>query len=171
MRTTLHFDRAFAPCLYEGTVKELICRMKYTRAPHLARPLSELMINHIHKHRLDTSYLDMLIPIPLHPAKLRERTFNQAQALAEPLAQALSLPCRPGLLRRGRHTRTQTNLDRLRRSANVEDSFRITDPAAVCNAHILLVDDVYTTGATCSAAARALKEAGARIVHAMTLAH
>ncbi len=171
MRATLHFDRAAAPCRFEGTIQELIHRLKYRGHVKLALPLSTLMARHIVTHGLPIDHFDMIMPIPLHTARLRERGFNQAHALAQPLARAFAKPLADGILRRHRATRTQTDLAPAERIANVAGSFSVTAPAVVHGKHILLVEDVYTTGATCSAAACALKSAGAGIVQAITLAN
>lgn len=113
-----------------------------------------------------------LCPIPLAPARLRQRGFNQAERIAAGLARRWSLPLLPGVLRRLRETRTQTRLDPAGRRANVAGAFAATRPEAVevSGSRVILVDDVLTTGATIAAAADALQGAGWMELGAVTFA-
>jgi ComF family protein len=105
----------------------------------------------------------------LHPARERERGFNQAALLAEWLSERLSLPLRPAL-ERVHYTTTQTAFDRAERMQNLRGAFRLRKKADVRSLRVLLIDDVLTTGSTLSECARVLKEAGAQSVHAATAA-
>ncbi len=102
---------------------------------------------------------EALVPVPLHPARLRSRGYDQALELARPLARSLGLPLLVGALRRVRATAPQTHLDRHARRRNLAGAFRVRD-GVVLPAHVALVDDVLTTGATLRAAATALRDAG-----------
>ncbi|HSM57314.1 MAG TPA: phosphoribosyltransferase family protein [Candidatus Sulfomarinibacteraceae bacterium] len=113
--------------------------------------------------------VDLVVPIPLHPERKRERGYNQAALLAEQLCQRLALPVDRGILRRIRHTRPQIGLDREQRKENVAGAF-VALSEGVADLNILLIDDVCTTGATLSAAATALLDCGARRVSAYCLA-
>src|SRR5204863_9391333 len=119
--------------------------------------------------RLRDHHFDVIVPVPLHPARQRERGFNQASLLAELLSVHTSIPCRP-LLERIRYTTTQTALDRSERMENLHNAFRLRKNANVRGLHVLLLDDVLTTGSTLSECARVLKRAGAISVHAATAA-
>jgi ComF family protein len=113
--------------------------------------------------------IDVVIPIPLHPARYRERGYNQAEMIARGVARGLQVPMAPRALRRDRHTGTQTTLDNDARRRNVDGAFRgITDD--IRDRVVLLCDDVLTTGATLRSAARALLQAGAASVVGGTLA-
>lgn len=170
-RKPLYFDRALSPLRYEGPVKELLHQFKYSQKDYLGKPLSDFIISFLREYNFPVDYMDMLIPIPLHEAKLREREFNQAYILSAHVAAAFNKEvCGTALIRR-RATRTQTDLKPEERFTNVENCFAVTDSAKIKSKNILLVDDVLTTGATASEAARTLKEAGARIVFALTLAN
>jgi competence protein ComFC len=171
LKTPLYFDRAFAPCIYEGAIKDLIREFKYRKTDYLADTLSKLMVDFIREYDLPISSIDVIIPVPLHPARLREREFNQAELLTKNIASAFALMVSADNLVRLRHTRTQTELESSKRLENVKDSFSVKSPDRVKGKNILLVDDVMTTGATSSEASRALKNAGANKVFVLTLAN
>ncbi|MFA5096547.1 MAG: ComF family protein [Candidatus Omnitrophota bacterium] len=169
LRKNLSFDRAYSPCLYEGIAKKLIHEFKYRGKDHLGKPLSKIMIDFIREYDLPVDYLDCIIPMPLHKTRLRERDFNQAEVLGRHIGAEFKkdlLTC----LNRHRPTRTQTELPPQQRFANVKGSFSVAKGASLNKRNILLIDDVLTTGATSSAAAACLKEAGADIVFVLTLA-
>jgi ComF family protein len=167
----LHFDRAFSPTFYEGTIKELIHKFKYKGKDYLGALLAKPMLEFIKEYQLPMDYLDLVIPVPLHKTKLREREFNQAEILGAYIASAFAKVIRSDILVRHRATLTQTTLESEQRLLNVKNCFSVTDAQAIREKNILLVDDVLTTGATCSEAALALKNAGAKIVFALTLAN
>jgi ComF family protein len=115
-------------------------------------------------------WADGIVPVPLHPARLAERGFNQAELLAAPCAARWGVPLLGRALARVRATRPQAELDAEARQANVRGAFRVARPGQVRGRRLLLVDDVLTTGATVSAAARALRAAGAAAVGVVVLA-
>ena len=171
VRKELHFDRAFSPCVYEGVLKELIHAFKYQGKDYLGPTLTRLMTEFIEEYNLPMDLLDLVIPIPLHKTRLREREFNQAQILSNHIARKFNKKVSHDNLRRLRLTKTQTELEIGERLLNVKGSFTATKKEDIKGKNILLVDDVLTTGATCSEAAYALKDAGANIVFVLTLAN
>lgn len=171
IRNSPCFDRAFSPCVYEGVTKELIRQFKYQGKDYLGPLLAMFMVDFIRQYGLPMDVVDCIVPVPLHGVRMREREFNQAEALARPLAEAFSKELMRDCLMRTRHTRPQAELDGTKRTANVRGVFRVRDGQAVRGKNILLVDDVLTTGATSSEAACVLKESGAHIVFVMTLAN
>ncbi|MFA7652864.1 MAG: ComF family protein [Candidatus Omnitrophota bacterium] len=171
LRNKLRFDRAFSPCLYEGVLKELIHEFKYKGKTHLAQPLSKMMTDFIREYDFPIEYMDFIIPMPLHKAREREREFNQAEVLGRHVAFEFNKGLKNNLLRRERLTQTQTGLANDRRFLNVENSFNVAKDIDLKDKNVLIVDDVLTTGATSSAAAAALKSAGANIVFVLTLAN
>lgn len=165
----MHMDFAVAVVRSKGLARDLIHRFKYGREFHLRRVLGEWLLEAFEDERLAAMEAPRLVPVPLHPARRRERQFNQAEALAEWVARRRGLRVvRP--LRRRRHTITQTHFDRRERMQNLRAAFALRQNAAVKDQSFLLVDDVLTTGATLDECARVLLEAGARAVRAITVA-
>lgn len=113
---------------------------------------------------------DVAVPVPLHPARLRERGYNQAELIARPLARKLGLPLGAYLLVRTKPRPPRLLLSRRERWQTVRGAYEIRKGARVDNLRVLLIDDVFTTGATLDACARALKQAGAKSVAGLTVA-
>jgi len=155
------FARACAAFLHGGALAEAIYRLKYEGREELARPLGTLFAG------CELPRADVVAPIPLHPARLRHRGYDQAALLAREAGRRFGLPVRP-VLARVRTTRQQVGLDRARREENVRGAFRALPGAA--GVRVCLVDDVLTTGATAAEASRALLSAGAIRVEVRTLA-
>jgi competence protein ComFC len=165
----LDFDSAIASYRSRGLVRDLVHAFKYGRQRHLRHPLAEWLGETMNDPRLRGRRFDMIVPVPLHPARERERGFNQATLLAELFARRAAVPLRP-VLERIRYTRTQTAYDRAERMENLRDAFRLRKNLNVRELHVLLIDDVLTTGSTLSECARVLKKAGAVSVYAATAA-
>jgi ComF family protein len=156
---------AFA--LYGGPVAVALRRLKYGDRPDLAGPLGHLLRRAARDARLCA---DLVVPVPLHPARLAERGYNQAALLGAAAASELGAPLAATALRRTRHTPQQARLDRARRLENVARAFQVRDPGRVRGRRVVLVDDVTTTGATLAACAEALRAAGAASVQALVVA-
>ncbi len=151
--------------VYGFPLDRLVPRFKFHRDLAAGRLMSELMARAL----ASAPRPDALVPIPLHVRRLRQRGYDQALELARPLADALALPLRTDLLRRSRPTAPQSELDAAGRQRNVAKAFAVP-PGMTLPAHVCLVDDVMTTGATLQAAARALRTAGATRVDAWVCA-
>ncbi len=164
------FDFAWSACLYEDPLKELIHLFKYNQKTQLRRLFADAMISFIKGYDLDIGQFDAIVPIPLSSTRLRERGYNQAHLLAKELAQAFSIPVEENHLRRARHTGPQSFLDEKQRWTNIKGAFTIRKLKNLQHKNILLIDDLLTTGATASEAARVLKDAGAGTVGVLTLA-
>ena len=158
------FDFAYCFGSYEGVLRELIHLYKYSRMRPLARPLGAMLARALPR---DTSF-DAVVPVPLHWRKKWQRGFNQSELLARQIARRCGIPLRRPVRRR-RATLVQAGLSNTRRRQNVAGAFA-AKAGNVRGLRILLVDDVMTTGATASACARALKQAGAESVTLLTLA-
>jgi ComF family protein len=165
----IYFDAAVAAYRGRGIVREVIHEFKYGRRIHLRHLVARWLRSALDDERLLGRCFDVIIPVPLHPTRQRERGFNQATLLAELLSAQTSIRCKP-LLERTRYTTTQTALDRSERMENLHNAFRLRKNADVRGLRVLLVDDVLTTGSTLNECARVLKRAGAFSVHAATAA-
>jgi competence protein ComFC len=166
---TIYFDAAVAAYRGRGIVRDVIHELKYKRQMHLRHLVARWLRAALDDERLRNQQFDVIVPVPLHPARQRERGFNQASLLAKLLSAQTSIPCRP-VLKRIRYTTTQTALDRSERMENLHNAFRLRKNADVRGLRVLLIDDVLTTGSTLSECARVLKRADACSVHAATAA-
>ncbi len=165
----LHFRYARSAVVAGEQVLELIHRYKYQRAfwfePLLADWLVEAAAPELRKENWD-----LIVPIPLYPARQREREFNQAERMARRLAAATGLKLASRAVRRVRPTATQTMLNRDERRDNMRRAFAVRLAGAIEGKRVVLIDDVLTTGATTSACAQALRQAGAADVCVWTVA-
>ena len=165
----LHFVTARAAVVANDLLLDVIHRYKYKRAVWFEPFLADLLVR-LAKPALQTVRWDLIVPVPLHPLKKREREFNQAERLARRLSRATGIPVESRLLRRIEFTRTQTQLTRTERATNVRSAFAVRRGKRLTGERIVLLDDVLTTGATTSACAMALKAAGASEVCVLTVA-
>jgi ComF family protein len=143
-----------------GTIQHLLHQLKYKNHPEVGVVLGKL-----YGSKLKSSLpfpVDLIIPVPLHPTRLRRRGYNQSGKFAEGLSAELSVPFTDDVMRRNVKTSTQTRKSKLMRWENVDHIFSVINPAAVKDQHVLLVDDVITTGATIEACGNALLESGCR---------
>jgi ComF family protein len=174
-RSRLDIMRAVT--VYDGAMREAIHRLKYARKRILARPLGALMADYLGDggtpdgpRRIVPGEVEVVCPVPLHPARARERGFNQSELLAREICERVGLALDASLLRRVRDTAPQVSLDRRDRAANVRGAFAAAAPDRIEGRRVLLVDDLATTGATLEECARVLRRAGAASVAALTLA-
>jgi ComF family protein len=159
------WDAAWSPFRYGWPLDRLEARYKFGRDLAAGRTLAELW------RRLPppAARPALILPVPLHRARLRQRGFNQALELARPLGRSLGVPVRHGLLLRARATAAQSELDAAARRRNVRGAFAVHAGAALPS-HVAVLDDVMTTGATLAECVRALKRAGAQRVDVWALA-
>ena len=153
----------------KGVLRELIHRFKYGGHYHLRRVLVEFLLDAMQDSRLQAAPVDCLVPVPLHPTRLRERGFNQAEALAEAVSKRACVPVLKCIERR-LYTKTQTRFDRTERMQNLRNAFALRENSNVCGKHLVLLDDVLTTGSTLHECAVVLRTAGAESVRAVTVA-
>ena len=165
----IHFDTAVAAYRSRGIVRQIIHTFKYGHQIYLRHLVARWLYAALDDERLSNRRFDIIIPVPLHPTRQRERGFNQASLLAELLSAEISIQSKSAL-ERIRYTPTQTALDRAERMENLHKAFRLRKNADVRRLRVLLIDDVLTTGSTLSECSRVLKRAGAISVHAATAA-
>ncbi len=171
------FERAVAYAFYQDRMRGVIHALKYDRMHPAARRMGRMLAQAIATLAAEAPAEMLLVPIPLHRSRQAERGFNQARLLATHALKALRsshpqwrLTMAPAALMRLRATESQASLTPRERRMNVRGAFSVSDPSAVKDRHILLIDDILTTGATARAAALALKRAGAATVWVATLA-
>jgi len=156
---------SFSLLRYQGGVKRCITGFKFHQQLAFANLFAKLMSEQL-RHR-DT-LPDCLIPIPLHPVRLRRRGFNQSLEVARQLGKTLNIACRPDLLKRVKATRAQSDLKFKQRKANLHRAFQCT--STTLPEHIALLDDVMTSGHTSAEAAKTLLNQGAKCVEVWTIA-
>lgn len=163
------FAIARGALLFAGTTRDLIHEFKYSGKVMLRRPLALLAAD-----RLDSFAVgfgaDLIVPVPLHTKRLRQRGFNQAVLLGEIFSKRWGVPLQRNNLQRNRWTEPQVNLAASARPENVKGAFALTAPVQIAGKRILLVDDVYTTGSTVRECSRVLMAAGATAVAVLTVA-
>lgn len=161
---------ALMPYVEEGTIGKLIHILKYQYAEDVMRVVRQIITTSITQHRFLFEKGDIIIPVPLHKKRYAERGFNQAAYIGRELSQLLDIPIEEHALLRHRYTPHQARLDREARLENVQDAFLVQQPSHVAGKSIVLVDDVFTTGSTMQSCAVALRQAGAREVHGVSVA-
>ena len=150
-------------------MRTAIHRFKFKKRKNLAEPLGILLVKYLsHAPMLDMNELELIIPVPLHKKRERQRGFNQAKLLAEIIGRYYDKPV-ASALERLKNTKAQFDLPREERFQNIKQAFKVVDPKSVYNKRVLLLDDIYTTGATIAECSKALKIAGARRVEVLTL--
>jgi ComF family protein len=161
------FTAARACGVYEGALRASVLLLK--RQPHICRNLREQLVKTQKEYPL--SRATRIVPVPLHPEREKARGFNQATLIGRELSLATLLPLDEVSLVRTQHTnRHRAGMDARGRRETVADAFRVTYPALIAGERVLLVDDVFTTGATVSSCAKTLLDGGAAEVYVLTLA-
>jgi ComF family protein len=169
-RGDFRFDGSRSAGRFEGNLREAIHALKYRGRTRLAQPLGEMLAHCWAQFAPQGAEVQLVIPVPLHVTRARERGFNQSELLARVVAQTHEVALNTTVLRRVRPTRPQIALSRSERADNVRGAFEVRDASAVKGHTVLLVDDMFTTGATLNECARALRHAGAEGVYCLTLA-
>ena len=169
LQGTFAFDEAWSVCLYNESAQKLLHAFKYNSKTSLAKTFVPLMIDFIDRHHIPLQKFDLISPIPLHPVRLRERGYNQSALLSLPLSGHYKIEHTENLLVRQKVTTTQTELVAKQRWTNMEGAFRMKNSTDLAGKSVVLIDDLFTTGATVHSAAENLKKAGAARVGVLTL--
>lgn len=154
----------------QGKVQNLIHHLKYKNRPLLGNLLGEMCGRELSKSNY-ASVIDLIIPVPLHPSRLKSRGYNQSHCIAEGLAATLQIPLGEKYLHRSKSTSTQTHKGRFERFENMVEVFCLENAGDLVGKHILLVDDVITTGATLEACALCLLEVSGLKISIMAIAY
>ncbi len=155
-------------CTYRGPMRNLIHSFKYNNCDYLSKFLSQLIIKQLKTIKFNALYYDFIVPVPLHPYKIKLRGYNQAELIAFYIAKYFQLPLKNDIIISKYIKNSQTKFSSRKRKENVRGKF-ITKKD-LSNTNIILIDDVFTTGSTISACWRSLKEKGANKIYAITLA-
>lgn len=163
------FDHILSVWQYSERIQQLIQEFKYSKTKILARPIGVAMAACVFEH---PEYLtaDLIVPVPLHKTRFRERGFNQSSLLAEIVAQKLAIPVAANVLTRIRNTRQQAQLNAAEREENVQGAFALRNEEVLKDRTVILVDDVFTTGATLRLCAQCLKNGDPQKILALTAA-
>lgn len=159
-----YFDKAVSLAKYDSVWKEIVHRLKYNDRTDLADPLAELI-----SAKVDLEY-DLIVPVPLHPKRLKERGYNQSALLAKKIAKDTGFKCVFNALLKKENSAHQVGYSAKERVENVKGTFMLSPSVDIKGKDVLLIDDVITTGATLNECAKVLKENGAGRVDVMTLA-
>jgi len=154
--------------IFDDFYKVLIHKFKYKGKVSLGKKLSKKLGEEIKKDKRFSSF-DFLIPVPLHPARKRERGYNQSEVMGEVISKELDISFLKNVLKRIKNTKDQTKLNDEQRRKNVKDAFKVSFPEMIKDKKIILVDDVITTGATLDECAKVLKDNGAKKIVGVTL--
>lgn len=167
--TKIFFDRAVATAYYETVLKEAIHQFKFNYKTGLGKHLAQLMIANL-SEELAISQYHVILPVPLHKIRQRHRGYNQSAILAKYIARYCKIPLMVDNLVRIRYTDSQALLEgRKARQTNVKNAFRVIHPTSLRDKHVILIDDVVTTGATVNECSKTLKEAGVKFILVLTL--
>ncbi len=174
LATPRRFAAARAAGVYDSTLTAVIHRFKYQAKIEMSEPLGYLLWTTFRQYWKEKD-IDLIVPVPLHRMRLRKRGFNHVHLIIKEWCRVVPeivMPriARKNILERTRHTEPQTALGSKQRLVNIKNAFRVSDGQKVTDKRILLVDDVYTTGATANECARVLTKAGAKQVDVLTLA-
>ena len=163
------FDRAISPLSYAGAAASLVLNLKFHRKKYLAAPMARLMTDKLLEEEL---VADLVLPVPLHPNRKKQRGYNQSELLGAEIAKALCLPLDLTSVLRVKDTAASSSLQggRQEREENMKDAFAVADAEAIKGKTVLVVDDVLTTGTTANELAKVLKKAGAKRVLVLTFA-
>ena len=170
------FERAVGHAVYEDELREMVHLLKYQRMSSMAKPLGGMLARAIEMLESEAGRDLLVVAVPLFPAKERERGYNQAVLLADAALVELKksrpkwrLQAAHGVIRRVKDTRSQFELTPRGRRRNLQGAFSVSDSTKLIGREVLLVDDIYTTGATARACARVLRQAGASKVWVATV--
>jgi ComF family protein len=163
------FDRALSVCQYDETVRDIIAAYKYQNKPYIGKDLVSI-INKFLGGRIAELFPELIIHVPLHVKRLKERGYDQAYILADGIGRELNIRVSYKNLVRTSYTTPQVDLNGMERMKNVKGAFFVTDPAELKDRSILLIDDVFTTGATIKECVKVIKKAGAGKVYVLTFA-
>ena len=165
----IYFDKCRSLSTYNNVVRTLIHELKYNETTKIAHYLADHTIKYLHA-RNPFPEVDFVCPVPLHPTKKRERGYNQAAIIARDIADHFKWEYKPDLIKRTKYTESQSRLPPHKRKDNVSRAFSIDRNSILYEVNILIIDDVFTTGATVNSICRILKEYRVDKIYVLTVA-
>jgi ComF family protein len=165
-----YFTMARALGAYEGSLQEAIHRWKYRGKTYLTPFFAQWMAEGLNRY-WEPDAFDLLVPVPLHPQRLRERGFNQVLLLVKEISVRTGIPYEKKILQKKRPTTPQVALSGMERERALRGAFHVIGKEGLTGRSVLLIDDVYTTGATVNECSKVLRRGGAKRVDVLTLAH
>ncbi|NLK21800.1 MAG: ComF family protein [Epulopiscium sp.] len=162
------YEKGWAVFVYEGLIRDMMYRFKYGGYKEYARYLGHLMADKI-RNEAPNEKFDLIIPIPIHPNRKKSRGYNQGEELAKTISKELNSPMDTSILIRTKETRPQSGLTIIERKNNIKNAFKIKINMDLKQMKILLVDDIYTTGATINSCAKLLKNKNAGKIYFVSL--
>lgn len=168
-KTTITYGLALYKLRKKSYLEQVLFAMKYSNQPQIGALLGQQYGSILYKNFIIQT-IDCIVPIPLHKKRLRERGYNQSVFFAKGLSASLNIPSYPTCIERTRHTPSQTNKSKEERMINLQNGFKVTQIDLITHKHVLLADDILTTGATLIAGTKALLAAGAKQVSIATIA-
>ncbi|MFH1868981.1 MAG: ComF family protein [Candidatus Omnitrophota bacterium] len=169
VKKTYSFDAAWQCCTYDGLIKDLIHNFKYSRKLFLKNILSDILYDFLTKH-INYMGLDLILAVPMHRICANKRGFNQSLLLSKELSRRLGLPYSSNCLVKTKNTRKQIALNKRMRLNNIKGAFSVKKNTDLSSKNILLIDDVFTTGATANECSLVLKKSDAKSVSVLALA-
>lgn len=165
---SFYFNRAFSALEFRGVLRKTIYRYKFESKPYMYKTFGELMLRAFIRENVRD--IDVIVPVPLHHSRKAERGYNQSQLLAKYLSSKLDIPLDIKNLKRMKSTKIQNKLDRLERQQNVNGAFIVKNSNVFKSKRVLLVDDIFTTGATVNECSRVLSDSGTKEIIVITIA-
>lgn len=162
------FKFAMSPFNYEDDIIKIVHGLKYNNKKYVVPTIAYYMAKCYFKH---DSKCDLIIPVPLHETRRKQRGYNQSELIANNVGEKIKLPVLTDVLVKHKETQTQALLKYKERQENLKDAFKVVDKTKIKNKTVLLIDDVFTTGATAAVCATALLKAGAKAVVVLCFAH
>ncbi len=154
---------------YSESLKESLRKFKFSNKPSYYRMFGKLLALKV-ENTAQIAHFDIIVPVPLHISKQKQRGYNQAELIAEQVAKALEITCEKNLLIKSSATKSQSMLKKTERILNLEDAFMVVNEKLIAKKNILLIDDIVTTGSTVNQCCKVLKKAGAEKVIAGVIA-
>ncbi len=165
-----YFSKTISVVEYKGIIKKAIYKFKYGKKPYMSKAFGALILDRLLENDIDEHDIDIIVPVPLHRIKLIKRGFNQAEVLGKYISNVLDIPLSVNNLVRKNRTSRQNKLDKLERQKNIEGAFKVRKKELFKDMSILLVDDIFTTGATVDECSKILLNAGAKEIKVLCIA-